>query len=117
MIEGRVRTRTASKRSGSAFVTGKNCPFALRPAGSGNAHLGGMKTIALFIVSSGLYLHFTQKTSAVKVAQVVTGQELAPLTSGPKVAAPAPSNALKRPIDRTHEVLGQVAKRNGVGEF
>ena len=50
-------------------------------------------------------------------AQTVTGQEAAALATAPKDTAPAPTNALKRPLDRTHEVLGQVAKRNGAGEF
>ena len=29
----------------------------------------------------------------------------------------ASSNALKRPLDRTHAALGQVEQRNGAGEF
>ena len=76
-----------------------------------------MKIIALFIVTAGIYLYSTRQTPVAEVAHAVTGQDIAPLATGPKDTAPAPTNALKRPIDRTHEVLGQVAKRNGAGEF
>ena len=76
-----------------------------------------MKIIALLTVTAGIYLHFSRQTPVAAVAQTVTGQELASLTTAPKDTAPAPTNALKRPLDRTHEVLGQVAKRNGAGEF
>ena len=76
-----------------------------------------MKIVVLLAAIAGIYLYFSHQTPVAEVAQTVTGQELAPLTAGPKDATPAPTNALKRPIDRTHEVLGQVAKRNGAGEF
>ena len=76
-----------------------------------------MKIVALLAAIAGIYLYFSHHTPVAEVVQSVTGQELAPLTAGPKDATPAPTNALKRPIDRTHEVLGQVAKRNGAGEF
>ncbi len=76
-----------------------------------------MKIIVVLVVIACLYLYFGRQTPVAEVAQTVTGQELAPLTTGPKDATPAPTNALKRPIDRTHEVLGQVGKRNGAGEF
>ena len=74
-----------------------------------------MKIIALLAVVAGLGLYFSRPTPVAEVA--ATGQDIAPSTTGPKDAAPAPTNALKRPLDRTHEVLGQVAKRNGAGEF
>ena len=35
----------------------------------------------------------------------------------PQPASAPASTALKRPIDRTHQVLDQVEKRNGAGEF
>ena len=76
-----------------------------------------MKIIALLVVLACINLYFGHQTPVAAVAQTATGQELAPLTSGPKDTTPAPTNVLKRPIDRTHEVLGQVAKRNGAGEF
>ena len=76
-----------------------------------------MKIIALLIAIACIYLYLGRQTPVPEVAQATTGQELAPLTTGPKDAPPAPTNALKRPLDRTHEVLGQVGKRNGAGEF
>ena len=76
-----------------------------------------MKIIVLLIAIAGIYLYFGRQTPVAEVARTATGQQLAPLTSGPKDATPAPTNVLKRPIDRTHEVLGEVAKRNGAGEF
>ena len=76
-----------------------------------------MKIIVVLTAIAGIYLYFGHQTPVVEVAQTATGQDLAPLTTGPKDATPVPTNVLKRPIDRTHEVLGQVAKRNGAGEF
>ena len=76
-----------------------------------------MKPIALLTLVACAYLYFSHKTPVAEVTHVATGQELAPLTSGPTDIAAPQSNALKRPIDRTREVLGQVAKRNGAGQF
>ena len=76
-----------------------------------------MKIIALLIAIACVYFYFARQTPVAEVAQTVTGQELTPLATGPKDATPAPTNSLKRPIDRTHEVLGQVGQRNGAGEF
>jgi len=73
------------------------------------------------------YFFLLHKAPADQALQAVTQQEAAPLTTGPRgntdpaPGAPAPQTAqsdfLKRPIDRTKEVLGQVAARNGNGEF
>ena len=76
-----------------------------------------MKTIPLLIAIAAIYLYTTRQTPVAEVAHAATGQDIAPSATAPKDPAPAPTNALKRPIDRTHEVLGQVAKRNGAGEF
>ena len=76
-----------------------------------------MKIIVLLVAVAAIYLYIARHTPVVEVAETATGRDLAPLTSGPKDATPVPTNILKRPIDRTHEVLGQVAKRNGAGEF
>ena len=76
-----------------------------------------MKIIALLIAIACVYFYFARQTPVAEVAQAATGQEAAALATAPKDAAPAPTNALKRPIDRTHEAIGQVAKRNGAGEF
>ena len=76
-----------------------------------------MKIIALLIAIAGIYFYCTRQTPVAEVARTATWQDIAPSAAAPQDAAPAPTNALKRPIDRTHEVLGQVAKRNGAGEF
>ena len=73
--------------------------------------------IVLLVAIAGIYFYIGRQTPVAEVAQTATGQQLAPLTGGSKEATAAPTNALKRPIDRTHEVLGQVGKRNGAGEF
>ena len=76
-----------------------------------------MKIVALLVSIAGIYFYCARQTPVAEVAQVATGQNLAPLVTGPQQTAPVPTNVLKRPIDRTHEVLGQVANRNGTGEF
>ena len=76
-----------------------------------------MKIIVLLLAIACVYFFFARQTPIADVAQAATGQEAAALATAPKDAAPAPTNALKRPLDRTHEVLGQVTKRNGAGEF
>jgi hypothetical protein len=70
------------------------------------------------------YFFLLHNAPANQAVQAVTQQEAAPLTTGPRGNTdPAPgataphTDFLKRPIDRTKEVLGQVAARNGNGEF
>ena len=76
-----------------------------------------MKPLALLALVAGAYLYFSHKTPIAEVSKAATGQELAPLTSGPREIAAPQSNAIKRPIDRTRQVLGQVAEGNGAGQF
>ena len=76
-----------------------------------------MKIIVLLLAIACVYFYFAHQTPVAEVAQAATGQEAAALATAPKDAAPAPTNTLKRPLDRTHEVLGEVANRNGNGEF
>jgi len=86
-----------------------------------------MKYLFLLATVGAGYFFLLHKAPVAPAVQAVTQQEAAPLTTGPRgntdpapaaAAAPAPqSNYLKRPIDRTREVLGQVAARNGNGEF
>lgn len=81
-----------------------------------------MKYVLLLAGVALLYYFLIREAPVKPVAQAVTGQEVAPLTTGPR-HAPAPSasapatTALKRPLDRTHAVLDQVRQRNGDGEF
>ena len=80
----------------------------------------GMKYVVLLLGVVAVYWFLIRSAPVAPVVQAVTASEVAPLTSGPRApAAPAPagSNALKRPIDRTHAVLDQVKQRNGNGEF
>lgn len=69
-----------------------------------------------------IYVIISRNAPVKPVVEVVTAQEVAPLTTGPR-NQPAPSasapatTALKRPFDRTHAVLDQVKQRNGDGEF
>ncbi len=85
-----------------------------------------MKYVFLLITVAAVYFFLIRKAPVGAVVKEVTQEEAAPLTSGPNnghgpataPAAPAPgTNALKRPIDRTKEVLNQVKQRNGNGEF
>lgn len=83
-----------------------------------------MKYVFLLITVAAVYFFLIRKAPVTPVVKEITQQEAAPLTSGPNnapataPAAPAQgTNALKRPIDRTKEVLNQVKQRNGNGEF
>ena len=86
-----------------------------------------MKYVFLLIAVALVYLFLVRKAPVAPVVKEITQQEAAPLTTGPagapasspvSGAAPAQStNALKRPIDRTKDVLNQVKQRNGNGEF
>lgn len=77
-----------------------------------------MKYVLLLVAAAVAY-GILARTAPVKPAiQAVTQQEAAPLTTGARDPGTAPAgSALKRPLDRTHEVLDQVKQRNGNGEF
>ncbi|MCE9610003.1 MAG: hypothetical protein K8R23_07315 [Chthoniobacter sp.] len=77
-----------------------------------------MKYLFLLAAIAVAYFVLARGTPVAPVAQAITASEAAPLTSGPRApAAPAGTNVLKSPIDRTHAVLEQVKPRNGDGEF
>lgn len=81
-----------------------------------------MRIVALLIVVLGVYLYFARHSPVAPVVSEITAAEAVPLSSGPRAdTAPAKGastpGALIRPINRTKEVLGQVQKRNGNGEF
>ena len=83
-----------------------------------------MKYVFILATVAGVYFFLLHKAPVTPVVQAVTQQEAAPLSNGPRgntapePASPAPrTNFLKRPIDRTQEVLNQVKARNGGGEF
>ena len=77
-----------------------------------------MKYVSLMLGLVAVYYFLVRSAPVKPVAEAVTAAEVAPLTTGSReAAAPAGTNALKRPLDRTHEVLQQVKQRNGAGEF
>ena len=83
-----------------------------------------MKYVFLLATVAAVYFFWARQAPVAPVVDAVTQKELAPLTTGPRggatpspAAPPRASDPLKRPIDRTREVLQQVKGRNGAGEF
>jgi hypothetical protein len=89
-------------------------------ASSGSKQSGGastapwavMKYLALLLAVAGIYFYFARQTPVAEVAKTVTGQEVAQATPAPSQASPPQTSGLRRPIDRTREVLGQASRRN-----
>lgn len=75
-----------------------------------------MKYLALLAMVAVVYFVIARQAKVTQVKEAVTASEAAPLTQGSREVTPA-TNSLKRPLDRTHEVLNQVKARNGDGEF
>lgn len=76
-----------------------------------------MKYVGLLVVLAIIYFILAREAPVEQVKEAIVQSEVVPLTQG---GPPAPSTAgstLKRPIDRTHEVLDKVKERNGDGEF
>jgi hypothetical protein len=76
-----------------------------------------MKYLALLAAVAVIYFILARESPLDQVQEAVTQAEAAPLTQGPRDPAPASSTALRRPLDRTHQVLETVKTRNGDGEF
>lgn len=77
-----------------------------------------MKYLALLAAVAVIYFVLARETPLDRVQEAVTQTEAAPLIQGPREPAPpATGTALKRPLDRTHQVLDAVQARNGDGEF
>jgi hypothetical protein len=83
-----------------------------------------MKYVFLLATVAVVYFFIVRKAPVAPVVKEITQQDAAPLTTGPAggpapapAASPQHTNSLKRPIDRTKEVLNQVKQRNGNGEF
>jgi hypothetical protein len=76
-----------------------------------------MKYVFLLLGVAAIYYFLVRSAPVASVTQAVTAAEVVPLTTGPRETAAPASNALKRPIDRTHAVLDLVKQRNGNGEF
>lgn len=71
-----------------------------------------MKYAALLVTLAIVYWMFVRVSPLAEVTESMAAPELAPLTSQPEAPALPPTNALKRPLDRTHQVLEQVGQRN-----
>ena len=74
----------------------------------------------LFIVGAVfvIYYVFIRETPVVPVTEALAQTEVQPLLSGSPTASTAPAGSgLKRPLDRTQQVLGDVQQRNGTGQF
>ena len=76
-----------------------------------------MKYVFLLIAVAVIYYFLARSSPVASVKEVVTAQEVAPLTTGSRETAAPAGTALKQPFDRTHAVLDQVKQRNGNGEF
>lgn len=79
-----------------------------------------MKYVFLLTTVAVVYFFIARKAPVAPVVKEITQQEAAPLATSPSAepaAASADTNSLKRPIDRTKEVLNQVKQRNGNGEL
>lgn len=76
-----------------------------------------MKYLAVLAVLVIVYLLLAREAPVAEVTEAMAQSEAAPLVQGPREVAPPAGSALKRPIDRTQAVLGQVKARNGDGEF
>lgn len=85
-----------------------------------------MRFIAILAVIGILYFALTRNSPVQNATQAVAEAEAVAPSSTPApaphaasaAAAPSPTpTALRRPIVRTREVLGQLGQRNGAGEF
>ncbi|HEV7867822.1 MAG TPA: hypothetical protein VGO90_09085 [Chthoniobacteraceae bacterium] len=76
-----------------------------------------MKYLALLAVPAVVYLILARETPVGAIAEAVGHAEVAPLTTGSRNVTPEAKSGLKRPIDRTQQVLKQVGERNGTSEF
>lgn len=76
-----------------------------------------MKYLGLLVALVIIYVILARQSPVEQVKDAIVQSEAAPLTQGGRDPAPTAGATLKRPIDRTHEVLEKVKTRNGDGEF
>jgi hypothetical protein len=76
-----------------------------------------MKYVFLLAAVAVIYFVLIRNAPVAPVLAAITQKEAMPLSTDARPGPSAPSNVLKRPIDRTHAVLEQVKQRNGTGEF
>ena len=87
------------------------------PCGAQSALSARMKYLALLVTLVVIYLVLARQTPVAEVKEAMVQSEVVPLSQGAKDPALPANSSLKRPIDRTNEVLSQVKARNGDGEF
>ena len=78
-----------------------------------------MKYFIALLIAGGLYFVCFRTAPVGAVTKTMTEAPAAPTTTAAahNASSPQHSNALKRPLDRTHEVLGQVQKNNAENAF
>ena len=76
-----------------------------------------MKYLGPLIVLAIIYFILARESPVDQVKEAIVQTEAAPLTQGGRDPAPTAGSTLRRPIDRTHEVMEKVKSRNGDGEF
>lgn len=77
-----------------------------------------MKYLGLLAAVVIIYFVLARETPVEQVKEAIVQSEAAPLLQGGPAPAPATAGStLKRPLDRTQEVLDRVKERNGDGEF
>jgi hypothetical protein len=76
-----------------------------------------MKYLAVLAVLAVIYFVLLRASPVVQVKEAVAQTEMLPLAQGSKELKSKESTALRRPLDRTTEVLGQQKSLNGEGEF
>jgi hypothetical protein len=97
------------------FSIGKNRSFGKsRPRAQRLLFERGMKYFLVLLIAGSTYTFFFRSSPVAPAAKATTAPRIA-VSAGPASSqaqsAPAPSNILKRPLDRTHQVLDQVRKQ------
>ena len=72
-----------------------------------------MRYFVLLLIAGGIYLYAVRG----KPASTVATPAIPLQTSAAASPAASPTNLLKRPLDRTHEVLDQVRRKNQSESF
>ena len=92
--------------------------FQATRCGPFDAPPASMKYLVIVAAVALVCFILARNTPEESITAAVTASEAGPLSTGPREpAAPAPTNSLKAPLDRTHSALEKVKSRNGGGEF
>ena len=74
-----------------------------------------MKYFIALLIAGGLYFVCFRTAPVAPVAKAITEPRVT--TNATAAGSPQQSNVLKRPLDRTHEVLSQARKNNAENAF